>query len=197
MGKDGFSRVIRPSSGGSVLNALDTLFPETRKKTILATSQLGPSGIASTSRVFKPPGRDTNAEIKFSYDNIEGSAVTCGPSALEAIDNIRSPSPDFDFDDMDDLIRAAPDSFLDANNFDAAVDSTLDDAEEVSSPPDVPRSSRKRLRDSPPGPDPTAKRMRKVSDWQGDVDRRRFRPVRSDSVQEVGACSTDIVLDAS
>jgi len=109
-----------------------------------------------------------------------------GPSTLEIIDNIRSPSPDFDFDDMDDLIRAAPDSALDADKFTMAMDLTVDDLEEVSSPPDVPRTSRKRLGDSPPGPDPAAKRMRRISDWQGGIDRRRLGPVRSDSVQEVG-----------
>jgi hypothetical protein len=40
---------------------------------------------------------------------------------------------------MDDLIRAAPDSALDADNFDMAVDLTVDDVEEVPSPPDVPK----------------------------------------------------------
>ena len=190
-GKDGFSRVIQRTSGNSVLNVLDTLFPEPRKKTVLTTSQLGaPGTVASGSRVFKPPGRGKNAEIKFSDDNIKGSAVTRGPSTLEIIDNIRSPSPDFDFDDMDDLIRAAPDSVLDADMFDAAVDLTANDVKVVSFP-DVPQVSRKRLRDSPPGPNPTAKRMRKISNWQGDIDRRRFRPTRSDSVQEVGT-PTDI-----
>jgi len=193
-GKDGFSRVIQPTSGKSVLNVLDTLFPEPRKKTVLTTSQLGASGaVASSSRVFKPPGRGKNVEIKFSDDNIKGSSVTRGPSTLEIIDNIRSPSPDFGFDDMDDLIRAVPDSFLDVDMFDAAVDLTVDDVEAVSFPPGVPQVSRKRLRDSPSGPDPTTKRMRKISDWQGDVDRRRFGPMRSDSVQEVGT-PMDIVF---
>jgi hypothetical protein len=193
LGKDGFSRVIRPTPGKSVLNALDTLFPEPRKKTVLTSSQLGASGAASTSRVFKPPGRDGKAGIKFSDDDIKGSATTYVPSTLKIIDNIRSPSPYFDSDDMDDLIRAAPNSALDVDTFATAGDLTVDDVEEVSSPPDVLRAFRKRLHDSPPGPDPTAKRMRRISDWQGDIDRRRFRPVRSDSVQEVGS-STDIVL---
>ena len=178
------------------MNVLDTLFAESRKKTVLTASQLGASGtVPSTSRVFRPPGRGKNVEIKFSDDGQEGSAVVRGPSILEVIDNIRSPSPDFDFgfDDMDDLIRAAPDSALDAGNFSAAVDLIVDDVEEVPSPPDVPQASRKHLRDSP-GPVPTAKRMRRISDWQSDTDRRRFGPVRSDSVREVGAPSTDIML---
>ena len=183
--------MIQPSSGKSVLNALDTLFPETRKKAVLNTSQRGASGAVSTSCVFKPPGRGKQAEIKFSDDNVNGSAARRGPSTLETIDSIRSPSPDFDFDDMDDLIRAAPDSALDADNFDTAVDLILDGVEEVPSPPDVPQSTRKRLRDSPPGPDPAVKRMKKNSDWQGNTNRSRFRPVRSDSVQEVGASSTE------
>ena len=193
-GKDGFSRVIQPNSGRSVLNALDTLSPETRKKTVLTTSQSGASGAASTSRVFKPPGRGKKPEIKFSDDDIKGPAVTHVPSTLEIIDNIRSPSTDFGSEGMDALIRAAPDSAVDVDAFAAAEDLTLGDVEEVSSPPDVPQAPRKRFRDSPPGPDPTAKRMRRISDWRGDVDRRGFRPVRSDSVQEVGASSTDIVL---
>lgn len=92
---------------------------------------------------------------------------------------------------MDDLIRAAPDSALDADTFAVTEDLTVDDVEEVSSPPDVPQASRKRLRDSLPGPDPTAKRMRRISDWQGDIDRRSVRP---DSVQEVGAFPTNIAL---
>ena len=192
-GKDGFSRVIQPTPGRSVLNVLDTLFPETRKKTVLTTSQLGAPGAASTSRVFKPPNRGNKAEIEFS-DDIKGSAVAHVPSTLEIIDNIRSPSPDFGSDDMDDLIRAAPDSALDADAFVTAEDFAVDDMEEVSSPPDVPQASRKRLRVSPPGSDPTAKRMRRISDWQGGIDRRRLRPVRSDSVQEVGVSSTDIIL---
>lgn len=174
---------------------LDTLFPEPRKKTVLTTSQLRPSGVVSSgSRVFKQSGRDKNTEIKFSDDNTKGSSVTCGPSTLEIINNIRSPSPDFGFDDMDDLIRAAPNSALDADKFVAAVDLTVDDAEEVLSPPHVPRVSRKRLPDSPPGSHPAAKRMKKISDWQGDIDRQRFGFVRSDSVQEVGHPLTDISL---
>lgn len=94
---------------------------------------------------------------------------------------------------MDDLIRAAPDSALDADNFDAAADLTVGDAEEVSSPSDFPRVSRKRLRGSPHGPcsGPSAKRMKRISDWEGDIDRRRFRPIRSASVQEVGTFSAD------
>lgn len=114
--------------------------------------------------------------------------VTRGPSTLEVIDSIRSPSPDYDFDfgDIDDLIRAAPDSALDADKFSMAVDLTADEVEEVPSPPDVPQASQKRLRDSP-GPIPTAKRMRRIGDWQSDTDGRRFGPVRSDSVQEVSA----------
>lgn len=109
------------------------------------------------------------------------------------MDGIRSPSPDFDFDDIDDLIRAAPNSALDADQFAVAQDLIIDDVEEVPSPPDIPHASRKRLRDSPPGPDPATKRMRRISDWQSDIDQRRFRPVRSDSVQEVGA-STETIL---
>lgn len=147
------------------------------------------SAAASSSRVFKPPGRGKNTEIKFSDDNVKGPAVTCGPSALDIIDNIRSPSPDFDFDDMDDLIRAVPNSALDADNFAAVVDLTVDDMEEVSSPPDIPQASRKRLHNPSPGPNPTAKRMRRISDWQDSGDRHKLRPVRSDSVQEVGAPS--------
>ena len=163
------------------------MFPETRKKTVLSASQLGASGaVSSGSRVFKPPGRGKPTQIKFSDDNTKGSTVARGPSTLEILDNIRSPSPDFDFDDMDDLIRAAPDSALDADKFHATADFTVDDVEEVSSPPDVPQVSRKRLRESPPGPDPTAKRMRRINDWQGDDGRRRFLPVRSDSAREVG-----------
>ena len=188
--KDGFTRVIQPTSGRSVLNALDTLFPESRKKTVLTASQLGASGnIPSASRVFKPQGRGKNMEIKFSDDSLKGSAVMRGPSTLEVINNIRSPSPDFDFDfdDMDDLIRAAPGSALDPDNFPPAVDLTVDDVE-------VPKTSQKRLRDSPPGPVPAAKRMRRISDWQSDTDQRRSRPVRSDSVREVGA-PTDIALE--
>ena len=121
--------------------------------------------------------------------------VTRGPSTLEVIDNIRSPSPDYDFDfgDMDDLIRAAPDSALDADKFSMAVDLTVDDVEEGPSYPDIPRASQKRLRDSP-GHIPTAKRMKRISDWQGDTNRRRFGPVRSDSVREVGAPSANIIL---
>ena len=186
-GKNGFSRVIQATPGKSVLNVLDTLFPEPRKRAVLTTSQLRAPGASSNSRVFKPPSRGKNTEIKFSDDNAKGSAVTRGPSTLEIIDNIRSPSPDFGFDDMDDLIRAAPDSALDADMFVTTVDSTVGDVEEVSSPLDVPQVTRKRLRDPPPGPDPAAKRMRRISDWQSDIGRRRFTPVRSDSVQEVGA----------
>jgi len=134
-------------------------------------------------------------EINFSDDSLKASAVTRGPSTLEVIDSIRSPSPDFDFefDGMDDLIRAAPDSALDADNFSMAVDLIADDVEEVPSPPDGPQVSQKRSRDSP-GPVPTAKRMRRISDWQSDTDRRRFGHVRSDSVREVGASPTDIIL---
>ena len=124
-------------------------------------------------------------EFKFSDDNQIGSAVTRGPSVLEVIDNIRSPSPDFDFEGMDDLIRAAPDSILDADNYSTAVDLTVDDVEEVPSAPDVSQVSQKRLRDSS-GPAPTAKRMRRISDWQSDTGRRMFGPVRSDSAREVG-----------
>ena len=98
---------------------------------------------------------------------------------------------------MDDLIRAAPDSALDADTYAVAEDLAVDDVEEVSSPPDAPQASRKHLRLSPPGPEPTAKRMRRISDWQGDISQRRFRPVRSDSVQEVGVSSADIDWDGS
>lgn len=193
-GKDGFSRVIQPTSGRSVLNALDTLFPETRKKTVLTTSQLDASGVDSTRRIFKPPGRGTKTELRFSDDEIKESATARGPSTLEMINNIRSPSPDFDFDDMDDLIRAAPASALDADTFAIARGSTAHDAEVVSSPPDFPHASRKRSRNSPPGYDSTAKRTKTISDWQGDIGRRRHRPTGSDSVQEVGAFSMDAVL---
>jgi hypothetical protein len=133
-------------------------------------------------------------ELEFSDDNIKGSVAARGPSILEVIDNIRSPSPDFGSDDMDDLIRAMPDSVLDADNYDTAMDLTVGDVEEVSSPSDAPQASRKRLYDSPPVPEQSAKRVRKASDWEGDIGRRRFRPVRSDSVQEVGALPTNIVL---
>jgi len=196
-GKDGFSRVIQPTSRGSVLNALDTLFPEARKKTTLTTPQLGASGAASTSRVFKPPGRGKKAEIKFSDDNIKGSFVTHAPSTLEIIDNIRSPSPDFGSDSMDDLIRAVPDSALDADTYATTEDPAVDDVKEVSSPLDVSQASQKRLRLSPPGPQPAAKRMRRISNWRGDINRNRFRPVRSDSVQEVGVSTVDVYRDAS
>ena len=188
-GKDGFSRVIQPTPGRSVLNALDTLFPETRKKTALTASGLGAPSAVPTSHGLKPPGQGKKVEIKFSDDNIKGSAPTHGPSTLEVINNIRSPSPDFGSDDMDDLIRAAPDSALDADKFNVVVD-----LEEVSSPPDVPQASRKRLRDLATGPDPTVKRMKRISDWQGDIERRRFKPAGSSSVQEVGVPSTDVVL---
>lgn len=186
--KDGFSRVIQATSRKPVLNVLDTLSPEPRKKTVIPASQSKALGAASSSRVFKPPGRGKNMEIKFSDDNVKGSTVTRGPSTLEIINNIRSPS-DFDSDDMDDLIRAVPDSALDADKFTATMDLTAD-VEEVSSPPDILQTTRKRLRDPPPGPDPTAKRMRRISDWQSDIGQRRFVPVRSDSVQEVGVPST-------
>lgn len=193
MGKDGFSRVIQPASGRSVLNALDTLFPETHKKTVLATSQLGASSADSTLRAFKPPGRGGKTELRFSDDDNRGSVITRGPSTLEMINNIRSPSPDFDFDDMDDLIRAAPASALDADTFAIAGELIVDDAEEVSHP-DVPQASRKRSRDSPPGHALAAKRTKRFRDWQGDTRRRGFGPARSDSVQEVGASSTDAIL---
>ena len=193
-GKDGFSRVIQSTSGRSVLNALDTLFPENRKKTALTASGLGAPSAVPTSHGLKPPGRGKKVEIKFSDDNIKGSAPTHGPSILEVINRIRSPSPDFGSDDMDDLIRAAPDSALDADMYNVALDLAVGDGEGVSSPPDVPQASRKRLRDLATGPDPTAKRMKRISDWQGDVERRTFKPARSGSVQEVGAPSTDVVL---
>ena len=196
-GRDGFTRVIQQTTGKSVLNALDTLLPESRKKTVVTTSQLRASGVvSSSSRVFKPPGRGKKMEIKFSDDNLKGLASARGPSTLEIINNIHSPSPDFDFgfDDVDDLIRAVPDSALDADKFSAAVDLTMDDVEEVPSPPDIPKISRKRLGDQLPGPDPTVKRMRRVTGWESDIDRRRFKPARSDSVQEVGASSMDITL---
>ena len=153
---------------------------------------MGASGADSTRRVFKPPGRRGKTELKFSDDDIKGSAVTRGPSALEVINNIRSPSPDFDFDDMDDLIRAAPASALDADMFAIAGESVVDNAEEVSRPPEVAQASRKRSRNSPPGYDLAAKRTKTIGGWQGDTDRRRFRPARS--VQEVGASSTDAIL---
>lgn len=178
------------------MDVLDSLLPESRKKAVLTASQLGISGIVpSTSHVSKPSGRGKNVEINFSDDRLKASVVTRGPSTLEVINSIRSPSPDFDFDfdGMDDLIRAAPDSALDADNFSMAVDLTVDDVEEVPSTPDVPQVSQKRFHDSP-GPAPTAKRMRRISDRQSDSGRRRFGPVRSDSVREVGASSTDIVL---
>ena len=171
------------------MNAPDTLFPEARKKTVLATS--------SRSRIFKPPGRGKLVEVKFSDDSIKEAAVTRGPSILEVIDGIRSPSPDFGSDDIDDLIRAAPDFALDADNFDTSVGLTVDNVEEVSSPSDASRVSRKRLYDSPLDPDRSAKRLRRASGWEGNIDRRRFRPIRSDSVQEVGALPMDIVLGLS
>lgn len=133
-------------------------------------------------------------EIKFSDNNPEESAAAPGPSILEVIDSIRSPSPDFGSDDMDDLIRSVPDSALDADNFDTDVGLTVDDVEEVSSPSDAPRASRKRLCDLPPSPDQSAKRLRKVSDWEGGIYRRRLGPMRSDSVQEVGTLPMDTVL---
>lgn len=180
LGKDVFSQTVQPTSRRSVLNALDALIPETRKKTVLTTSR---------SRVFKPPGRGEPGEIKFSDDDIKESAVGRGPSILEVIDNIRSPSPDFGSDDMDDLIRAAPDSALDVDNFGVSTGLTPDNVEQISSPSDAPRTSLKRFYDPSPGPDRSAKRIRRVSDWEGDTGRSRFRPVRSDSVQEVGALS--------
>jgi hypothetical protein len=193
--KDGFSRVIQPTSGRSVLNVLDTLLPETRKNTVLTASHPGTSGVSSSlSRVFKSPGRGKITEVKFSDDNIKQPTVTRGPSTLKIIDSIRSPSPDFGSDDMDDLIRAAPSSALDADNFTVAVDLTIDDAEDISSPSDVPRASRKRLRDPLPPPDRSFKRMRRVSDWEGDFHQHRFGPVRPESVQEVGSSPTVIAL---
>ena len=158
---------------------------------------MGVSVAASTSRVSKPPSRGKKAEIKFSDDDTKGSFITHAPSTLEIIDNIRSPSPDFDCDSMDDLIRAAPDSALDADTYAVAGNLAVDDMEEISSPPDVPQTSRKHSRLSPPGPEPTTKRMRRISDWQGDISQRRFGPVRSDSVQEVGVSSADIDWDCS
>ena len=183
--KDGFSRAIQPNSGRSLLDTLDTLFPETGKKTSHTTSR---------SRVPKPPGRGKPMKLKFSDDNMKEPLTTLGPSILEVIDSIRSPSPDFGSDDMDDLIRAMPDSALDVNNYGAAVGLTVDDVEEISSPPDAPQVSRKRSYGSPPAPERPSKRMRNISDWEGDIGRRRFRPVRSDSVQDVGTLPTDIVL---
>lgn len=192
--KDGFSRVIKPNPRRPILDALDTLFPKTREKTVLTTSQSGTSGTGSPLlRVFNPPGRGRRtAEIEFSDDNTKESVATRGPSTLEIIDNIRSPSPDFGFDDMDDLIRAAPDSALDADKFAGAIDLVVDDAEDVSSPFDAPQAPPKHSRDLSPSPDPPAKRMKRVSDWEEDIHRRRFQPVRSESVQEVGASLADI-----
>lgn len=182
LSKNGFSRAIQPTSRRPVLK-----FPETREEIVLTTT--------SGSRVSKPPGRGKPTEIKFSDDDIKESAVTHGPSILEVIDSIRSPSPDFGSDDMDDLIRAAPDSALDANNFDTALDLVVDDVEEASSPSDGPRASRKRLYDSHPGPDQSSKRARN-DDWEGEIGRHRFRPVRSDSVQEVSALQMETVLES-
>ena len=133
-------------------------------------------------------------ELKFSDDNIKEPAAAPGPSILEVIDNIRSPSPDFGSDDMDDLIRTMPDSALDVNNYGTAAGLTVDDVEQVSSPPNTPRVSRKRSYDSPSVPEQSTKRMRRTGDREGDIGRRRFRPVRSDSVQEVGALPADFVL---
>ena len=187
--------MIQPTSGRSVLNFLDTLLPETHKKTVLTTSQPDTSGTTSSlSRIFKPPGRGKITEVKFSDDNIKGSVVTCGPSTLEILDSIRSPSSDFGSDDMDDLIRAAPSSALDADKVSMAVGLAIDDAEEVSSPSDALRASRKRLRDSPPAPDQSSKRMRRISDWEDDFHRRRFRPKRSEPAQEVSSSPMDIAL---
>lgn len=184
-GKNVFSRATQPTLGTPVVNALDSLLPEAGVKPALATSR---------PHVLKPPPRGKLMEFKFSDDNIKEPATASGPSILEVIDGIRSPSPDFGSDDMDDLIRAAPDSALDADNFDTVAGLAVNYVEEVSSPSGYPRASRKRLHDSPPGPDRSAKRMRGVSDWGGDTSRRRFRPTRSDSVQEVGALPIDIVL---
>lgn len=117
----------------------------------------------------------------------------CGPSTLEIMNSIRSPSPDFGTGNIDDLIRTAPDSALDANMFGVAVDLTVGDTEEVSSPPDVLKASWKRLRDSAPGPSPTAKRMKNISDRQDDIEPRGSRPMRPHSVQEVGYSSMGAV----
>lgn len=191
--KDGFPRV---TSGRSVLNTPDALFPETHKKSVLTTSRLGASDAVSTLRSFKSCSQGTKVEIGFFSDSLKESAIVRGPPTFKIINTTRSPSPDFSIDNIDDLICAAPDFCLDADSFGAAVGSTAGDIEEVSPPPEIPQISRKHLRDLAPGLDPMAKQTKNTSNQQGSVEQHRFKPARPDSVQ-VGSPSTSTVPGTS